>query len=226
MEDDVLKEERERAQKLSKNILGQGSFQSSNSGLTSSRYGGFGNTTTSSRASEGLMFDTDTEEAYIDKKFTAFEERILSVKRGNRQEKFKSENAQSSENDWRPFDEDATTPPSTQGVTESGWANFSVSLYISPPLIWIKRVGKLQHYICKIIYQLSFSHSRYPPLLKSYSCLFVYDLIAWLGEALGGGSFIDLDQTGRQLRQVPVSNDPVSFRHSYSGCKLCLSSPP
>lgn len=129
MEDDYLKEERARAQKLTKSIFGQGSYQSSNSSSGTSRYGGFGNTSSSS-ASTGLMHDDDTDEYHSDKKFTAFEERILSEKRGSRTEKTKNGNGESTTNDWRAFDDDTGSFISNQNAAESNWADFSVSKLI------------------------------------------------------------------------------------------------
>lgn len=127
-EDDYLKEERTRAQKLTKSIFGQGSYQSSGGGSGASRYGGFGKTSTSSSASDGLMFDTDTDEYQVEKKFTAFEERILSEKRGNRQEKSRNDNGGNSTSDWRAFEDNTSTFSPKQGAKESNWADFSVSI--------------------------------------------------------------------------------------------------
>ena len=127
-EDDYLKEERGRAQKLTKTIFGQGSYQSSGGGSGSSRYAGFGNSSTSSSASAGLMFDTDTDDYHTEKKFTAFEERILSEKRGNRQEKPRDVNEGNSTSDWRAFDDDTPTFSPKQNATDSNWADFSVSI--------------------------------------------------------------------------------------------------
>jgi len=130
MEDDYLKEERARAQKLSKSIFGQGSYQSSSTASGTSRYGGFGNTSTSS-ASTGLMLGDDTDEYHTDKKFTAFEERILSEKRGIRQEKSKNGNGESTASEWRAFEDDAGTVSPKQNATDSNWANFLVSALTS-----------------------------------------------------------------------------------------------
>lgn len=126
MEDDYLKEERSRAQKLTKTIFGQGSYQASGGGSGSSRYGGFGNTSTLSSASDGLMLDTDTDDYHVEKKFTAFEERILSEKRGTRQEKSRNVNEGNSTSDWRAFEDDTPTFSPKQSATDSNWADFSV----------------------------------------------------------------------------------------------------
>lgn len=130
MEDDYLKEERARAQKLTKSIFGQGSYQSSSGGSGTSRYGGFGNTSPSS-ASTGLMLDDDTDEYHSDKKFTAFEERMRSEKRGNRQEKSKNGNGESTTSEWRAFEDDTGTFSPKRNATDSNWADFSVSELIS-----------------------------------------------------------------------------------------------
>ncbi|KAG0611697.1 hypothetical protein M758_7G159100 [Ceratodon purpureus] len=127
MEDDYLKEERSRAQKLTKTIFGQGSYQSGGGGSGASRYGGFGNTTTSSSASDGLMFDTDTDDYHVEKKFTAFEERILSEKRGSRQEKSRDVNEDNSTSEWRAFEDDTSTFSPKRNATDSNWADFSNS---------------------------------------------------------------------------------------------------
>lgn len=130
-----MKEERARAQKLTKSIFGQGSYQSNSGGSGASRYGGFGNTTSTSSASTGLMFDDDADGYHSEKKFNAFEERILSEKRGNRQEKSKSFNGASTNSEWRAFEDDTPgtfSPKQTQkNATDSKWADFSVSAQLS-----------------------------------------------------------------------------------------------
>lgn len=164
-EDAYLKDERDKAKKLTKTILGQGSSQSSGGHTSSSRYGGFGNADTLSSGRKGHEFDRDSEEFHIDKKFTAFEERILSEKRANRPDtKMKANVESANSDDWRAFEDDAAPVPSTANVDESSWANFSVRLL---DLVLAGRGGTLGILVWDLFTQISFS----PP--QSNSCFFL-----------------------------------------------------
>jgi hypothetical protein len=113
---------------------------------------------------KGHEFDTESEEFHIDKKFTAFEERILSEKRGNRPEKKMNANADSTNSDdWRAFEDDAASVPSTANVNETSWANFSVRLL---DLVLAGRGGTL-----RILVWSLFTHILSPILV------FLYDLL-------------------------------------------------
>lgn len=160
-EDAYLKDERDKAKKLTKTILGQGSSQSSSGQTSSSRYGGFGNTDMLSSGRKGHEFDTESEEFHIDKKFTAFEERILSEKRGNRPEKKMNAHADSTNSDgWKAFEDDATPVPSTANVDETSWANFSVRLL---DLVLAGRGGTLRILVWDLFTHISSS----PPQCNS-----------------------------------------------------------
>jgi hypothetical protein len=124
MEDDILKEERSRAQKLSKSILGLGNFSSSSSGAIMGRFEGFGSTGPS-RASRGLLSNDENEGSYLNEDFTVSEDETHLGKKVQQKEETSTPSVGSSSPGWRAFADVAPVPAKQN---ESGWADFSVSL--------------------------------------------------------------------------------------------------